>query len=73
MNELANLVSQRTGLSQQDALNAVTAVIDILKQRLPAPLASHLEAILSGNTSELGAEAGELLKGALGGLFGGKK
>lgn len=52
-------------------------MIDFLKQRLPTPIASHLDSLiaggLSGEANKLGSEAGELLKGALGGLFGGKK
>ena len=77
MNELVNLVVQRTGLSEENATKAVQAVIDILKQRLPAPIASHIDGFLNGGvggaTGGLGEEAGELLKGALGGFFGGKK
>ena len=68
---------QRTGLSQENAQKAVGAVIDVLKEKLPAPIASHIDSLLSGGLSgaggELANEAGELLKGALGGLFGGKK
>jgi len=73
MNELVNLVVQRTGLSQEDAEKAVAVIVDVLKQRLPQPVANHIEAILAGNTSTIGAEAGGLLKGALGGLFSGNK
>lgn len=70
MNELITLVSQRTGLSMEDSTKAVTAVIDVLKQRLPAPLANHIDSLLAGGASGIGAEAGELLKGAVGSLFG---
>jgi uncharacterized protein (DUF2267 family) len=77
MEELINQVMQRTGLSQENAQKAVEAVIDVLKQKLPAPIASHIDSWLSGGlggaAGELGNEAGELLKGALGSLFGGKK
>jgi len=74
MNELVNVVVQKTGLSQEDAQKAVTAVIDFLKTKLPGPIASHLDGFLAGGTQgtlgALEAEAGELLKGKLGGLFG---
>jgi uncharacterized protein (DUF2267 family) len=73
MNELIAAVMQRTGMSQDDAQKAVMAVIDFLKQRLPAPIASHLDAFLAGGMSSLGTEAEELLKGAAGQFFGGKK
>ncbi|HEV2096563.1 MAG TPA: hypothetical protein VGQ82_08670 [Chthoniobacterales bacterium] len=75
MNELINLVVQRTGISQEDAQKAVQVMVDFLKTKLPAPLASHLDSLLAGGmgASAIGGEAGELLKGALGGFFGGKK
>lgn len=59
MNELVTIVAQRTGLSQEDAQKAVEAIITILKERLPAPIANHLDAILAGNVSSIGAEAGD--------------
>ena len=75
MNELINVVVQRTGLSQEDAEKAVHAVLDVLKQKLPGPIASHLDSFLSGGlsgeVSKLSEQAGDLIKGKLGGLFGG--
>jgi uncharacterized protein (DUF2267 family) len=73
MNELVALVVQRTGMSQEQAQKAVTAVIDFLKQRLPAPIASHIDAFLAGGMSGIEAEAGEVLKGVAGQYFGEKK
>jgi len=75
MNELINIVVQRTGLSPEQSQQAVQAVLDFLKTKLPAPIATHLDALLSGGASDLGGletEVGDLLKGKLGGLFGGK-
>ncbi len=46
MNELVNVVAQKTGMSQEDAQKAVTAVIDFLKTKLPPPIASHLDALM---------------------------
>lgn len=75
MNELVNLVVQRTGLSPEQAQQAVQAVMDFLKTKLPAPIATHLDALLiggaAGGLGGLEAEAGELLKGKLGQMFGG--
>jgi hypothetical protein len=75
MDELVNVVVQKTGMSREDAQKAVQAVVDFLKSRLPEPIAGHLDSFLSGGTSgELGAleaEAENLIKGKLGGLFGG--
>ena len=75
MDELINLVVQKTGISQDDARKAVEVVVNALKSKLPAPIASHVDAFLagglSGGVNTLEAEAGEMLKGKLGGLFGG--
>jgi hypothetical protein len=75
MNQLVAQVAQRTGLSPEDAQKAVETVIGILKEKLPAPLASHLQAFIDGGAQgEIGAleaEAGEMLKGKLGGMLGG--
>ena len=75
MNELVMMVSQRSGLSPENAQKAVEAVLDILKEKLPAPIASHLQAFvdggMQGGIGTLGQEAGDLLKGKLGGMLGG--
>lgn len=73
MNELIALVVQKTGLSQEDAQKAVATVLNYLKEKLPAPIASHIDSFLAGGMSSLGAEAGELLEGAVSGLFSDKK
>ena len=76
MEELINAVVQKTGMSQEDARKAVEAMVGVLKSKLPAPIASHLDAFLSGGAGDgmnaLGSEAGSLLKGALGNFLGGK-
>jgi uncharacterized protein (DUF2267 family) len=75
MNELIALVSQRSGLSPEDAQKAVEAVLDVLKEKLPAPMASHLQAFIDGGMQgglgTVEGEAGELLKGKLGDMLGG--
>jgi hypothetical protein len=77
MDELINLVVQKTGISQDDARKAVEVIVTAMKSRLPAPLASHIDSLisggLSGGMSTLESEAGEMLKGKLGSLFGGGK
>jgi len=76
MDELINLVVQKTGISQDDARKAVEVIVSELKSRLPAPIASHVDAFIAGGASggmnTLASEAGEMLKGKLGGLFGGQ-
>ena len=76
MDELIDLVVQKTGISQDDARKAVEVIVNALKSKLPGPIAGHLDSFISGGVSGgmggLAAEAGEMLKGKLGGLFGGK-
>jgi len=74
MDELINLVVQKTGISQDDAQKAVQVVIDSLKSKLPAPIAAQVDTFLtsgaSGGVNALEAEAGTLLKSELGGFLG---
>lgn len=74
MDELVNIVTQRTGLSQDDAQKAVQVIVDTLKSRLPAPVAAELDTFLtsgmSGGVNALEAEAGTFLKDELGGFLG---
>lgn len=74
MDELVNQVAQRTGLSQDQARQAAEAVIGFLKDKLPAPIASQLDGVLSGqaNPDDIAGQAGQAL-GGLGGMFGGDK
>ena len=71
MNELVNFVVQKTGISQENAQKAAQAVIEFMKTKLPAPIAGQLDAVLSGDMSGVAGQAGEMLKGKLGGAFGG--
>jgi len=48
LDKIINKVVQKTGISQEHAAAAVTTVVDFLKNKLPAPMASQLEAILNG-------------------------
>jgi hypothetical protein len=73
MNELVNLIVQKTGISQENAQRAAQTVIDFLKTKLPAPVAGQVDAVLAGDMSGVAGQAGEMLKGKLGGAFGGQK
>lgn len=73
LDQLTTAVSQRTGLPPEKAQAAVEAVISQLKSRLPAPIAAHLDALLSGASSDAsGGMLGDLESKAtdmLGGMF----
>lgn len=55
MDELINLVVQKTGLPREQAKAAVETVIGFLKQKLPGPVAAQIDGLLGG--------AGGLLQG----------
>lgn len=67
MKEIIALVTQKTGISEQQAQQAVDTVLGYLKQKLPGPLASQLDSLIAGGGPNLGD-----LAGGLGGLFGKK-
>ena len=66
MDELVKLVSAKTGLPAEQAKVAVTTVLGFLKEKLPAPLAGQIDALIAG-----GGMPTDLMSG-LGGLLGNK-
>jgi hypothetical protein len=67
MQEIIALITQKTGISEQQAQTAVDTVVGYLKQKLPGPLASQLDSVVAGGGPNLSD-----LAGGLGGLFGKK-
>ncbi len=50
MNELINVIVQKTGISQENAQKAVQVTLGFLKTKMPAPLAGQLDSFLSART-----------------------
>jgi hypothetical protein len=65
VNELIEQLKSRVGLDDQKAHSAAQTVLDFLKQRLPEPVSSQLDSVVSGG----GAEG---ISGKIGGIFGKK-
>ena len=65
MDELVKLVSEKVGINEEQAKQAVETVVGFLKEKLPEPLAGQLDAVLEGNLGDLGGVAGSIGK-----LFG---
>ncbi len=65
MDQLIKLVSDKVGISEAQAKQAVEVVVGYLKDSLPEPFAGQLDGILSGDVSGLAGMAGDLGK-----LFG---
>ena len=75
MDELIKQVVEKTGISEPQARTAVETVVGFLKERLPAPVAGHIDGALGGAAGAAGGLAGKAgdVLGGLGGMFGGKK
>jgi hypothetical protein len=56
MNELVQLVQQKTGLSQEMAQKAVDTVVGYIKAKVPAPMASGLDQLLAGGAGDAAAD-----------------
>jgi hypothetical protein len=73
VDQLITLVTERTGISQDQAREAVQTVIGFLKDKLPGPIASQLDGVLGGQgAGDMMGQAQQAL-GGLGGMFGGNK
>jgi len=57
MNELTNIIVQKTGISQENAQKSVQVMLGFLKTKLPAPLAGQLDSFLIANPVLVGAKA----------------
>jgi hypothetical protein len=62
--ELIRLVSNKTGISEDQARTAVEIVINYLKEHLPAPIAGQIDNVLGRSGPR------EDAVGALGDIFG---
>lgn len=65
MDELVQMVADKTGIPEAQARTAVETVVGYLKDRLPAPIAGQVDKALQGGV------AGDLSQG-LGGLLDNK-
>jgi nucleoid DNA-binding protein len=59
MNELINIIVQKTGISQENAQKAVRVTVDFLKSKLPGAIAVQLNSFLMGGTNLSGVLAGK--------------
>ncbi|HEX2640523.1 MAG TPA: hypothetical protein VHL50_08130 [Pyrinomonadaceae bacterium] len=72
MEELVRRVSEKAGISEEQARSAVQTVADFLKERVPAPYSGYIDSFMSGGEGQSGGGFGDLA-GGLGGMFGGNK
>lgn len=70
MDELVNMITQKTGISQDQAKQAVSMTLDFVKQKLPPQVAGQVDAVMSGKGGNIAGDAANMLGGMMG---GGKK
>lgn len=70
MDQIVAMIVEKTGMSEEMARTAATVVLNFIKQRLPESVQPMLDQIVS--TGKAPESVGDVLGGALGGLFGGK-
>lgn len=61
-------VSAKAGISEDQARSAVNTVVDFVKTRLPAPIASQIENAMSGEGGGIAGTVGDMAS-KVGGLF----
>ena len=79
MDDLIKTVSERAGITAEQAKQAVESVLAFIKDKLPGPIGEQVTNLLSGAgglAGQAGGAMGDVVGRAgetLGGLFGGKK
>jgi hypothetical protein len=73
MKTIVQLVQEKAGISEVQARIAVETVASYLKAKLPGPIAGQVDGLLKADVSGVADQVDAVLKGGLGGLFGGKK
>ncbi|MEP6703916.1 MAG: hypothetical protein ABJB34_12570 [Acidobacteriota bacterium] len=68
MEELIKRVSERAGITEEQARTAVETVAEFLKEKVPAPYSSYIDSFMSGGGGGKGGGLGSIL----GGMFGNK-
>jgi hypothetical protein len=51
VNELINIIVQKTGISQENAQKAAQVAVDFFKSKLPAPMRAQLDSFVTGGAS----------------------
>jgi hypothetical protein len=71
MDELMNLITEKTGIPPDVAKPVAEVVIGFLKQKLPAPVGSQIDNVLGMQVPSGTASQGQKGSGGLGQMLGG--
>lgn len=67
MEQIVQLIVEKTGLPAEQARQAAQIVVNVLKEKLPPPFDGQIDAVLNGQYGDIVSQAGGLLGGLLGG------
>lgn len=72
MDLLIQQITERTGISESQARDAVQMVANYIKTQLPEPMAAQVDSLLGGQGGQGGqlADQAQQVLGNLGGMFG---
>jgi uncharacterized protein (DUF2267 family) len=70
MDELIKRISEKTGISEDQARSAVGVVSNFLKEKLPAPIAGQVDNVLGGAGGGVSDKLGDAAA-KVGNIFGG--
>ena len=69
MEQLIKMVSEKTGISQEQATTAVQTVVTFLKDKMPAGMGTQVESFIKGGSGSIGGITGNI-KEKVGDIFG---
>ncbi|HKP39022.1 MAG TPA: hypothetical protein VJT71_19345 [Pyrinomonadaceae bacterium] len=69
MDELIKQVTAKAGISEDQARTAINTVTGFLKDKLPAPIGSQIDNLVSGVGGGVGDAVGDIAS-KVGGMFG---
>ncbi|MBE7176408.1 MAG: hypothetical protein INR69_08405 [Mucilaginibacter polytrichastri] len=69
MNELIKRITEKTGISEEQASQAIQTVVTFLKSKLPGGLGEHLDQFIAPGDPKNEGEKGNSLGDPFGGLF----
>lgn len=69
MDELIKRITEKTGISEDQARTAVTTVTGFLKEKLPSPIAGQIDNVINGAGGAVVDKLGDVA-GKVGGMFG---
>ncbi len=72
MDELIKQITAKTGISDDQAKQAIDMAMGFAKEKLPAPIASQLDGLIGGGNSGGAGGMMGMVQDQLGGMMGGK-